>query len=239
VAERVNGKLAAKVAQGVAHPRGSDSQQFRQQLLDDAGTQGISVGQNQHGEYVVAMEPARFLEYLEDYRPIYHGPAAGFDAAMPSIGDLVEGAAAADPEPPGSATQPPCFDPAAVEESRKRVAREIAVRRGQAAFRARLIAAHGCCAMTGCTATAALEAAHVVRYQGPGSNHPDNGMLLRADVHTLFDLGLLAVEPDSYTILVAPTLAGSEYESLQGQPLRGGAAPSKQALRLHKDLSGL
>src|SRR5271155_3471993 len=40
-----------------------------------------------------------------------------------------------------------------------------------------------------------LEAAHISPYRGLQSNHPQNGLLLRADLHSLFDLGMLAVDP--------------------------------------------
>jgi HNH endonuclease len=32
-----------------------------------------------------------------------------------------------------------------------------------------------------------LEAAHISPYRGEEDNHPENGLLLRADLHTLFD----------------------------------------------------
>jgi predicted restriction endonuclease len=79
-------------------------------------------------------------------------------------------------------------------------------------------------------------------YQGQGTNHLSNGLLLRADFHTLFDMGLLAVDHDSMTILVSWRLNGTEYESFHGQRLRVGQAgvyPNREALRLHRDLAGL
>lgn len=57
--------------------------------------------------------------------------------------------------------------------------------------------------MSGSTVVETLEAAHIVPYQGPGTNHSLNGLLLRADLHTLFDLGLLAIAAETLTILVA------------------------------------
>jgi hypothetical protein len=53
----------------------------------------------------------------------------------------------------------------------------------------------GRCAVTSCDAGAALEGAHLRPYRGPESNDVTNGLLLRADIHTLFDLRLLAPDP--------------------------------------------
>jgi putative restriction endonuclease len=76
------------------------------------------------------------------------------------------------------------------EDMRDWALRCIAARRGQAAFRAALIDAYGGrCSITGCDAVEALEAAHISPYKGDHTNDVTNGLLLRADLHTLFDLG--------------------------------------------------
>lgn len=247
VARRVNGKLARKIADGVRNARVSDSQQFQQSLLDEATTNGIALGKNQHGEYVVAMKPERIKDYLEGLKLTHHrvgDESTAIPAAARSMGELVAEAelTLGAPLEAGGEDALPAFDPALIEDGRERVAREIAVRRGQAAFRQQLLNVYGQCLMTGCSVEAALEAAHIVPYQGPGTNHLLNGLVLRADVHTLFDLGLLAVDPDTLTILVAQGLDGTEYETLRGQPLEvaiGGPSPSRVALRVHRALAGL
>jgi hypothetical protein len=67
--------------------------------------------------------------------------------------------------------------------------------------------------------------------------------LLRADIHTLFDCSLLAIDPDSLTIIVAPALRRSEYAALNGRPIRtpkhSSMNPSKEALSLHRRESKL
>jgi hypothetical protein len=63
----------------------------------------------------------------------------------------------------------------------------------------------------------ALEAAHITPYLGPHTNHPSNGLLLRADIHTLWDLGLIAINPQNMQIVIGPELKGSEYEIYQNQ----------------------
>lgn len=82
-----------------------------------------------------------------------------------------------------------------------------------------------------------LEAAHINPYLGAKTNDVTNGLLLRADLHTLFDLGLLTVDPNSLRLVVASSLKGSDYESLHGTALRLPAVtssrPSQEALEKH------
>ncbi|MFO1044037.1 MAG: HNH endonuclease signature motif containing protein [Planctomycetaceae bacterium] len=127
------------------------------------------------------------------------------------------------------------FSPGSLTDERERRLREIVERRGQPEFRSKLIAAYGSrCAVTGCDAPAALEAAHIVPYTGPQSNHVTNGLLLRADIHTLFDLNLIGIDPDELTISVAPTIQATVYAELQGrklyQPVNSHEAPNQEAL---------
>lgn len=84
------------------------------------------------------------------------------------------------------------FDASSIVDARERVLGQIVRRRGQQEFREKLLVAYeGRCAITGCDAIEALEAAHIVPYLGTETNHVQNGLLLRADIHTLFDLGCL------------------------------------------------
>ena len=136
------------------------------------------------------------------------------------------------------------FNPDNVEDARKKTMAAIVRRQGQPAFRQALLTAYReCCAMTGCDIVEVLEAAHIVPYQGPHTNHVSNGLLLRGDLHTLFDLGLIAIEPATNLIVVAPMLQGSVYGALHGQPLRApstaASRPNEQALRIHFQTSGL
>jgi putative restriction endonuclease len=118
-------------------------------------------------------------------------------------------------------------------DARLRVYRQIVARQGQPAFRAALLAAYGGrCAITGCDATVALEAAHLLPYRGPESNAVTNGLLLRADVHTLFDLRLLAPDPDARTVAISKLLTGTEYGAVAGRRL---AEPAGELLRPSRD----
>lgn len=136
------------------------------------------------------------------------------------------------------------FDPANQQDKRERTIAEIVRRRGQAKFRRELLSAYGRrCAITGCDATEALEAAHISPYLGDATNHPQNGILLRADLHSLFDLGLVGVEPTAMSVRLAPSLFGTTYEKLHGHriklPSESALQPSAEALTQHLRWAGL
>jgi hypothetical protein len=136
------------------------------------------------------------------------------------------------------------FDPSDTMDARERVLAQIVRRRGQREFREKLLAAYeGRCAVTGCDLVAVLEAAHIRPYKGQTTNDIQNGLLLRADIHTLFDLGLIAVAPESLEILLAPSVGETSYQELAGIFLRVPADPRKRpsfdALELHKSWTGL
>jgi hypothetical protein len=83
------------------------------------------------------------------------------------------------------------------EESLEREYVNRLKRKGQAAFRRSLLEENPVCHLTGCTATKALEAAHIQPASEKGKATVGNGILLRADLHRLFDLGFLAIEPST------------------------------------------
>ncbi|WP_158852363.1 HNH endonuclease [Saccharothrix deserti] len=97
----------------------------------------------------------------------------------------------------------------------------VRVRRGQGAFRSHLLKEYGDkCAFTGPTPHAALEAAHLNSFAADGRHHDQGGLLLRRDVHRLFDLGHLAVDPQDHTIDVSEAIGCyPEYRQLQGEKL--------------------
>jgi hypothetical protein len=101
----------------------------------------------------------------------------------------------------------------------KRVMSEILQRRGQPVFRGNLVKAYGgSCCVTNCTIEAVLEAAHITPHREDGSYDVSNGLLLRADIHTLFDLNLIGVD-DNYQIRTSSSLKGSEYYLLEGKTI--------------------
>jgi hypothetical protein len=136
------------------------------------------------------------------------------------------------------------FDPDSGKAGRNQVIESIIRRRGHPAFRQQLLAAYEYrCAITNCNALDALEAAYIVPYRGKFTHHPSNGLLLRADLHTLFDLGKMAIETRGMTLTLADDLMESSYKILAGRPLRfpknEEQRPSTEALDLHRRLAGL
>ncbi|MGX8907419.1 HNH endonuclease [Streptomyces netropsis] len=99
--------------------------------------------------------------------------------------------------------------------------RTARARKGQAAFRSSLLEDFGeVCAFTGPMPASVLEAAHLYSYAAKEEHHSFGGLLLRRDVHRLFDLGQIAIDPATLTLDVAPsTRSYAEYGKLHGQPL--------------------
>ena len=129
-------------------------------------------------------------------------------------------------------------------DTRERLIAEVVRRRGQKKFRDALIAAYGGkCAITGCDALEALEAAHISPYRGEHSNHPQNGLLLRADLHSLFDLGLIAINPEDMKIILSNQLLDTEYREYEGraiaEPRKDKLRPSGDAIKDHLNWSGI
>ena len=127
------------------------------------------------------------------------------------------------------------FDPDSVNDERERAVRAIRLRRGQPAFRAALLIAYERrCVITACSVEDVLEEAHITPYLGDLTNHVSNGLLLRTDLHTLFDCGLLAIEPKTRTIVISDGLKRSSYVNLAGRQLRRpkdpASAPSRRNL---------
>jgi hypothetical protein len=128
------------------------------------------------------------------------------------------------------------FDPLGQEDARERSLRSVVERRGQSKFRMKLIKSfNGRCAITGCEVLPILEAAHITPYLGIATNDISNGLLLRADLHTLWDLGLVAIDPEKLTVWVSLAITDPTYRQLEGEPLRmpppAHLRPSIEALR--------
>lgn len=85
----------------------------------------------------------------------------------------------------------------------------VRARIGQAQFRTRLFQRYGyMCAITGAMPAETLEAAHLYRYAEVGEHLDDGGLLLRRDIHRLFDAGLIAIDVDQGVVNVAAELEG-------------------------------
>lgn len=104
-------------------------------------------------------------------------------------------------------------------------------RLGQASFRVLVTDAYDRrCAVTGERVLPVLEAAHIRPYAAGGAHRVDNGLLLRSDVHTLFDRGYVTVTPE-LRIEVSRRLRddfenGRHYYALHGERAREPADPT-------------
>ncbi len=102
------------------------------------------------------------------------------------------------------------------------VKRLVRTRKGQAGFRRNLLNEFGAtCAFTGPCPANALEAAHLYSYAAHGEHRDGGGLLMRRDIHTLFDNGLVAVAEGGRLIRIHPTLKQFPvYAQLDNQPLK-------------------
>jgi putative restriction endonuclease len=117
-------------------------------------------------------------------------------------------------------------------------------RLGQGAFRVIVTDSYERqCAVTSSHVLHVLEAAHIRPYSQGGTHSPENGILLRQDVHTLFDKGYITVTPD-YRVTVSRRIKeefdnGKDYYALAGMPINtpfaAHAKPSPELLTWHNE----
>lgn len=92
------------------------------------------------------------------------------------------------------------------------------------------------CCITGTSYAKVLEAAHIQPYLCDRSNHPQNALCLRTDVHRLFDAGLLTITK-VLEVRVSTKLRSTEYSKLEGKrislPSNQKHWPSMNALDFH------
>lgn len=93
---------------------------------------------------------------------------------------------------------------------------QIKIRRGQPRFRQKLLKLYRkTCIVTGCKIIDLLEAAHLFPHSNKNDYSLSNGILLRADIHTLFDLGLIAINPENMLLELNIILKDSDdYKKL-------------------------
>lgn len=121
----------------------------------------------------------------------------------------------------------------------------IRPRLGQGAFRVLVTEAyHSRCAFTGERTLPVLNAAHIKPYSQKGPHAVNNGLLLREDLHTLFDRGYLTITED-YRIEVSKRIKedygnGREYYKMHGKnllvlPQNKLELPAKEYIRWHNE----
>ena len=118
----------------------------------------------------------------------------------------------------------------------------ITPRLGQGAFRVAVTEAYGRqCAVTDGKVLPALDAAHIKPFSEGGLHTNSNGILLRKDIHSVFDAGYATVD-ENYRFLVSKKVKevfnnGEEYLRLDGKLLRRPSRkldwPNPDFLRWH------
>ena len=116
-------------------------------------------------------------------------------------------------------------------------------RLGQGAFRVLVTDAYDRrCAITRERTLPVLEAAHIKPYSSGGRHELTNGLLLRSDLHRLFDLGYVTIDPTAKKVMVSRRIKeefenGRDYYALHGRALSDprdpAAMPSHENLIFH------
>jgi putative restriction endonuclease len=93
------------------------------------------------------------------------------------------------------------------------------------------------CCVTAVALPELLEASHIQPYINEGSNHPQNGLCLRVDLHCLFDAGLITLDTGLHVIL-SKTLRDTIYQVFEGKAIKPptdlSVRPAQCALEFHR-----
>lgn len=106
--------------------------------------------------------------------------------------------------------------------------RQVVLRRYQSAFRQALLSERPSrCAITGTSELSVLEAAHIIPYaeRFADRDKPENGLLLRSDIHKLFDAHLISINPQTKAVEISDRIASSDYQSLRGKTVTDEVSP--------------
>jgi len=147
--------------------------------------------------------------------------------------------------PPKPVLEEPALEEVDSDKQRFGEAYLARARLGQGAFRVLVTDAYQRrCAVTGERTLPVLEAAHIKPYSLHGPHRINNGILLRSDLHTLFDLGYVTVTPE-LRLEVSPRLKaewenGREYythhgKELRFRPVERRSCPSREFLMWHNE----
>lgn len=112
--------------------------------------------------------------------------------------------------------------------------RQVVLRRYQNAFRQALLSKRAnCCAITGTSELSVLEAAHIIPYSERFADRDmmENGLLLRSDIHKLFDAHLISINPKTKEVEVSDRIVSSDYLNLRGKAI--GDELSSKSLDFH------
>ncbi len=124
-------------------------------------------------------------------------------------------------ESPQAPAPSPTVELALLNIDRRTVRTQVSVvRPGQVSFRAAMMDRYGAqCVITECKIDTLLEAAHIMPYRGNQSDDELNGLLLRVDIHRLFDAHLISINPLTLSVELAGFLNDEAYQAIEGKRL--------------------
>lgn len=126
-----------------------------------------------------------------------------------------------------------------INEPREQYRKETNRRRGQSEFKGKILKAYkNKCCITGENCPELLDAVHLQAYLSYASHHTQNGILLRVDLHRLFDSGLLFID-GNYIIHISSIIKNTWYQQFHNTkiyiPENVKFHPSKKALELKRN----
>ena len=93
------------------------------------------------------------------------------------------------------------------------------------------------CVITGTNVPEVLQAAHINPYRGKKSQVVNNGLLLRADLHLLYDAHLISVDPDTLSVTLSERLGSTDYlrynHKKLNDPIDVRLSPDPELLAMH------
>ena len=171
---------------------------------------------------------------IEELDP--HRLALGIASRVPYLAELLEDSAQRTSLHPEDADEYADEAPADYQtsiERRNDLLKTIRARRGQSKFRKQLIRRYGArCMISRFPLLDIVEAAHIRPYRRSADNHPDNGLLLRADLHTLFDLNHMGIDPETLHVHFSTDAREAGYDEFHDLKIKITArrGPSREAL---------
>ena len=86
-------------------------------------------------------------------------------------------------------------------------------------FRSQLLETYEKNVITNCNIDKVLQAAHIKPYRGKKTNHLQNGILLRSDIHDLFDLFLISINPLNMKVVISDSLLGTYLDKYSNKTI--------------------
>jgi uncharacterized protein YjbI with pentapeptide repeats len=140
----------------------------------------------------------------------FEGAKYSSDTILPALSRLQRQSLVWVESPPEPINKEVIVDIESLKDERQRTNVVRVKRKDQRKFRDMLKEAfQGKCAITQCDVETAMDAAHIFPYRGPQTDCVWNGILLRLDLHRLFDAYLLTIDPVECQVYVSPSLMSS------------------------------